>query len=194
MNEDDQKFNENPEDDLNNILHKGMSGANSFGWVDEGLTSEIENRQPRELQEKEVIVMGVYEHTDQGLPVASSSVTPERYFILLSDNIGRKVAIWIGKFEAYAISIALEGASFDRPMTHDLLKSFLDKLSAKVERILIDDLWQETYYAKISISTANGLIDIDARPSDAVALAVRAHAPIYMAESVLEQTAISEDI
>jgi bifunctional DNase/RNase len=102
------------------------------------------------------------------------------------------VLIWIGRFEAYAISLALEGAAFDRPMTHVLLKNAIERLGGRVDRILVDDLWQDTYYAKISVSTATGTIDIDARPSDALALALRAGAPIYMADSVLE-SGVNED-
>ena len=155
------------------------------GRPDDSLTSEIENLQPRQLDEKEVKVMGVYEHQEQGMPPAA--------FILLRDNQGRQVLIWIGRFEAYAISVALEGASHDRPMTHDLLKSVIERLGGRVERIIIDDLWQETYYAKITIIVGDHSVDVDARPSDAVALALRVQAPIYMAESVL-QSAVSEDL
>jgi len=149
----------------------------------EGLP-EIENRQPRDLDEKEVKVVGVYEHQEQGLPPAA--------FVLLRDNRGRQVLIWIGRFEAYAISLALEGATLDRPMTHDLMKTLLERLGHKVERIVIDDLWQDTYYAKITVTLNGNTIDIDSRPSDAIALALRMKAPIYMAESVLQQAAREE--
>lgn len=162
------------------------SDHSDFG---EGLTSEIENRRPRKLDEKEVEVVGVYEHQEEGMPPGHSSPA----FVLLRDKLGRQVLIWVGRFEAYSISIALEGITFDRPMTHDLLKNILDRLGGTVDRILIDDLWQDTYYAKISV-TSNGVsADIDCRPSDAIALALRTKSPIYMAESVLEQSAISED-
>ena len=146
---------------------------------------EPENRRPRQLNEKEVTVMGVFEHQEEGIPPAA--------FVLLSDVLGRQVVIWIGRFEAYAISAALEGAQYDRPMTHDLLKLLVDRLGGKVEKIIIDDLWQDTYYAKITVSV-NGVNvqEIDARPSDAIALALRAKAPIYMAESVLEQAAVGD--
>jgi bifunctional DNase/RNase len=79
-------------------------------------------------------------------------------------------------------------------MTHDLLKLLVDRLGGKVEKIIIDDLWQDTYYAKITISTNKGasVQEIDARPSDAIALALREKAPIFMAESVLEQAAVGD--
>lgn len=183
---DDEGFDEQFNENLDDILRREGPRENSPGGMDEGLTSEIENRQPRQLDEKEVKVMGVYEHQEQGMPPAA--------FVLLRDSHSRQVLIWIGRFEAYAISVAMEGSSYDRPMTHDLLKIAIDRLGGKVERIIIDDLWQDTYYAKITVSTDTETIDIDARPSDAVALALRAQAPIYMAESVLEQASVNEDI
>ena len=149
------------------------------------LTSETENTKPRSLNEKEVKVMGVYAHQDQG--------TVANHFVLLRDNRGRRVPIFVGQFEAWAISLALEGDSPDRPFTHDLIKQMLERLDATVERIIIDDLWNETFYAKIGIVRASGeTLELDARPSDAVALALRVRAPIYMAETVLEATIRTE--
>lgn len=139
------------------------------------------------LEEKEVRVMGVYEHKEPG------SSQPTNFFVLLRDEIGRSVLIWIGKFEAMAISLALEGASADRPITHDLLLSTINKLGGHVERILIDDLWNDTYYAKVTITTNGKTVDIDSRPSDAIALSLRAKAPIYIVEGVLEKAAVKEE-
>ncbi|HEY3333231.1 MAG TPA: bifunctional nuclease family protein [Capsulimonadaceae bacterium] len=148
-------------------------------------TSENENRTPRTLNEKEVKVMGVYMHQEPGLA--------PNHFVLLRDNRGRRVPIWVGQFEAFAISYAIEEQSADRPLTHDLMKIMLERLGGTVDRIIIDDLWRETFYAKITIVTADSqYIEIDARPSDAVALALRVHAPIYMAEYVLDQTVHKE--
>ena len=145
-------------------------------------TSEVENRAPRSLNEKEVKVMGVYMHQDQNLP------SPQ-HFVLLRDNRGRRVPIWVGQFEAWAISFALEGEAPDRPFTHDLIKILMDRLDATVERVIIDDLWNETFYAKIGLTRPGGeTLEIDARPSDAIAIALRSRAPVYMAESVLEAT------
>jgi len=144
-------------------------------------TSEIENRGPRALNEKEVKVIGVYLQQEPGM-------TPQ-HFVLLRDNRGRRVPIWVGHFEAWAISFAIEEQPADRPLTHDLVKILLEKLNATVDRIIIDDLWRDTFYAKITLNTADGeYLEIDARPSDAIALALRVHAPIYMAEYVLEQS------
>jgi hypothetical protein len=129
--------------------------------------------------------MGVYMHQEPGLPA--------QHFVLLRDNKGRRVPIWVGQFEAWAISYAIDNETADRPLTHDLMKTILDKVGATVDRIIIDDLWRDTFYAKITVVTPDGeYMDIDCRPSDAVALALRVHAPIYMAEYVLEATVHKE--
>ncbi len=165
---------------------RGSGSAESEGNSPSGeFTSEMENRAPHSLNEKEVKVMGVYAHQDQG--------TIANHFVLLRDNRGRRVPIFVGQFEAFAISVALEGDSPDRPFTHDLIRLMLERLDTTVERIVIDDLWNETFYAKIGLVRAGGeTMDIDARPSDAIALALRVRAPIYMAETVLEATIRTE--
>ena len=150
-----------------------------------GFTTENENRSPRNLAEKEVKVQNVYKHQQDG--------APPQHLVSLRDNRGRRVHIYVAQPEAYSIKYAMDYVADseppERPQTHDLMKIFLDRLGVKVERIIIDDLWQETFYAKISIIKPNGeLAEIDARPSDAIALALRMDAPIYMAESVLEAT------
>lgn len=184
--EDDEQFEEPFENDP---LQNSNQENPDWDGLDNLITSEIENRQPRRLEEKEVEVVGVYEHHEPGLPNGSAPA-----FVLLRDKQSRKVLIYVGRFEAYAISVALENIPFDRPMTHDLLKSVLERLGGRVERILIDDLWQDTYYAKICVTTDGNTVEIDSRPSDAIALALRAKAPIYMAESVIQQAAVDEDI
>ena len=159
---------------------------------EEGLTSEFENRhrgEPKDLEEKEVQVVGVYEHQEQGMGPGFSPPA----FVLLRDKQGRQVLIFIGRSEAFAISLALEERSADRPLTHDLMKTLVDRLGGKVERVLIDDIWQDTYYAKIAVAMNGKAVDVDARPSDAIALALRAKAPIYMAEYVLQQASITEE-
>ena len=136
-------------------------------------------------EQHEVKVMGVYEQQEQhGRSTA---------FVLLRDGMGRSVLILIGRFEAFAISVALEGKTADRPMTHDLMNNIVNRLGGKVERILIDDLFQETYYAKVDIAVDSKVVQIDSRPSDAIALGIRAKAPIFMAESVLRQAAVREE-
>lgn len=154
-----------------------------FGPAEEG---EGPPRDRDDLDEKEVKVVGVYEHREEGNPQPSA-------FVLLRDATERSVLIFIGKFEAMSIWFALDGTSADRPLTHDLLKNVIDRLGGKIERILIDDLWNNTYYAKVSITYDGKQVDIDARPSDGIAVALRAKAPIFMAESVLEKAAVKEE-
>ncbi|MBX3115186.1 MAG: bifunctional nuclease family protein [Fimbriimonadaceae bacterium] len=107
-------------------------------------------------------------------------------FVLLSDG-SRKLPIVIGGFEATAISSHIGNHQPDRPMTHDLLKKVIERLGGEVKRIDIDDFLGSTYYAKILLDTGNEDMVIDARPSDAIALAVRVDAPIFVAEGILEQ-------
>jgi len=106
-------------------------------------------------------------------------------FVLLSDG-ERKLPILIGPFEATSITLALEGQQPDRPMTHDLMKNIIEKLDVTIDRIVIDDLWGSTYYAKIYILEGDEEIEIDSRPSDAIALAVRFDATIYVADGILD--------
>lgn len=155
-------------------------GENGPGVPSEGGSPEIENRAPHSLNEKEVKVIGVFMQQHEAV---------QQHFVLLRDNRGRRVPIWVGQFEVWAITLALEGETPDRPFTHDLIKILLDRLDAKVERVIIDDLWNQTFYAKIGLIRPGGeMLEIDARPSDAIAIALRVRAPIYMAESVLEAT------
>lgn len=107
-------------------------------------------------------------------------------FVLLSDG-DRKLPIIIGGFEATAITLSLEGTTTDRPMTHDLLRNVIERLEATMDRVVIDDLWSTTYYAKIFLKHGDREITIDSRPSDAIALALRFDVPIYVADGILEQ-------
>ncbi len=147
---------------------------------DDPLSGEPENRVPRSLNEKEVKVLGVFEHSD------ASGAGNGQTFVLLQDNMGRKVPIFIGRFEAFAISMSMESEEVDRPMTYDLLHGILDRIGANVERVVIDDLWQDIFYAKLTITHGTESYEIDCRPSDAVNIALRSRAPIYMAEAVIE--------
>lgn len=116
---------------------------------------------------------------------AQSGETTQR-FVLLTDG-ERKLPIIIGPFEAQAISLALEGFQPDRPLTHDLTRQIIDRLGASVERVIIDDLWGTTYYAKLVIKHRGKELIIDSRPSDAIALAVRCEAPVFVAGGILDQ-------
>lgn len=94
------------------------------------------------------------------------------------------IPIVIGPAEAGAISHGLEGKKPPRPLTHDLLKNLVETFNAKVDRIVIHDLRDETYFARICLKTRDGEVEVDSRPSDAIALALRTDAPIYVSEEV----------
>lgn len=104
--------------------------------------------------------------------------------------------IWIGPYEAEAIAIRLKGVDISRPLTHDLLNNVIGEMGGDISHILVNDLRDDTFYAVISVEVNGRLLEIDSRPSDAIALAVRAGARIFVDEGVLEQASITpeEDI
>ncbi|HEV8434324.1 MAG TPA: bifunctional nuclease family protein [Thermoanaerobaculia bacterium] len=95
--------------------------------------------------------------------------------------------IWVGIFEANAIALQLENVATPRPMTHDLLKDMIGQLEGRVTRIVINDLRDSTFFAQIRVLTGGKTLEVDARPSDAIALALRTEAPIFVAQAVLDQ-------
>ncbi len=111
--------------------------------------------------------------------------------VLLKTADGNKfLPIWIGHPEAAAILMKLQGASTPRPMTHDLVTEILGQLQAQVVRIAVTELRDNTFYAQITVQMDGTEIEIDSRPSDAIALAIRADAPIFAADDVIEESAI----
>jgi bifunctional DNase/RNase len=107
--------------------------------------------------------------------------------IILRDRDGQRVLpIWVGIFEANAIALQMENVSTPRPMTHDLLRNVIEDLKGRVTKIVISDLKDNTFYALVYVETPDDLVAIDARPSDAIALALRTQAPIFVEESVIE--------
>jgi len=121
------------------------------------------------------------------LGLSSSPSVGGAYALLLREVFGqRRLPIIIGQFEAQAIALELEGIKPPRPLTHDLLKSFIDNLGVVVLEIIIDELRDNTFYSKIVLDISSIKNSIDSRPSDAIALAVRTSAPIYVAESVMQ--------
>jgi uncharacterized protein len=110
--------------------------------------------------------------------------------LLKTADGNRYLPIWIGQPEAAAILMKLQGASTPRPMTHDLFAEVLEQLEAQVVRITVTELKDNTFYASITVQQNGSEIEIDSRPSDAIALAVRAEAPIFAAERVIEESAI----
>ena len=111
--------------------------------------------------------------------------------VILKDSDQKKfLPIWIGQFEATSILMELQGVKPARPLTHDLLKSMLDLLSLKVVKIIINDIVDGTFYAQIYLNKGDKDYSVDARPSDAIALAVRADVPIFATENVVKKASI----
>lgn len=121
----------------------------------------------------------------KGLVVDPISKMP---IVVLEDlRSDRMLPIWIGVFEANAIALRIENIATPRPMTHDLLKNFLDELDITVEKIVVNDVRDNTFYALIYCRFRNQIITIDSRPSDAIALVLRTNAPIFVEEKVVEK-------
>src|SRR3989337_1627408 len=99
----------------------------------------------------------------------------------------RSLPIWVGIFEANAIALELEKIATPRPMTHDLIKNILDGLGATVQQIVVNDLKDNTFFAVIEVNYNGNMVSIDARPSDAIALALRVNAPIFVTEKVVSK-------
>ena len=111
--------------------------------------------------------------------------------VLLKETSGeRYLPIWIGAVEATAIAFALQGIETPRPMTHDLMRDILRETDTEVERVVINDLVDQTFFATIRMSGDGKTAEVSSRPSDAIALAVRINAPLYASEEVLEQAGI----
>jgi uncharacterized protein len=125
-----------------------------------------------------------------------SLMSQHRVVILKDSDSDRYLPIWIGACEADAITIELQGVEVARPFTHDLLKSSINQLGGKIKSVIINDLHNEVFYAQIILDVNGRRMEIDSRPSDALALAVRAKVPIYIDETVMDTAAITpeEDI
>ena len=117
----------------------------------------------------------------------------QRVVILKEKTAERYLPIWIGPAEADAIAVKLQGVTVPRPLTHDLLCSVIDALGATISSIIVSDLKSDTFYARIILNVDGEQLEVDSRPSDALALAVRAEAPIYAEEAVLDKAGILLD-
>jgi bifunctional DNase/RNase len=117
----------------------------------------------------------------------------QQVVILEEETTERYLPIWIGPAEANAIGVKLQGTAVPRPLTHDLLQSVIEALGAAVDRIVITDLEDDTFYAKIVLNVNGDRVEVDCRPSDGLALAVRVGAPIFAEESVLDEAGILVD-
>ncbi len=116
-----------------------------------------------------------------------------RVVILKEKDTDRYLPIWIGSAEADAIAVKLQGVALPRPLTHDLLNSMIDALGASVNSVIVSDLKNDTFFAKIVLNVDGGQLEVDSRPSDALALAVRVNVPIYVDEVVLEKAGVMLD-
>ena len=124
------------------------------------------------------------EMTIKGLMVDPITNMP---IVILRDKDGHKVLpIWVGVFEANAIALQIENVTPQRPMTHDLLNNVIHDLKADIQKIVVSDLKENTFYALIHLAIGGEVTVIDARPSDAIALALRARAPIYVEDAVID--------
>lgn len=138
---------------------------------------------PRTTADGRGVVMQI-EMTIKGLMVDPVTNMP---IVILRDEGGERVLpIWVGIFEANAIALQIENVETPRPMTHDLLRNVISDLQGAVEKIVVSDLKDNTFYAVIYVRLAGGLVAIDARPSDAIALALRVSAPIYVEDNVIQ--------
>lgn len=136
--------------------------------------------------------MTLIEMKVSGLGLDKTSDSP---VVLLKEADGERVLpIWIGHAEASAIAIALEGIKVERPLTHDLIRAVIEGLKAKVSRILINELKDNTFYAKIYLERGKSIINVDARPSDSIALALRVQVPIFVSQNVLSSSSTSMEI
>lgn len=117
--------------------------------------------------------------------IALDPLTNMPIIILKDADDKRALPIWVGIFEANAIALELEKISTPRPMTHDLIKNILDGLGASVQQVVVNDLKDNTFFAVIEITVNGNVVNIDSRPSDAIALALRVNAPIFVTEKVV---------
>ncbi len=125
--------------------------------------------------------------------VRVSLMSPQRVVVLRQTDAERFVPIWVGPYEAEAITVALQEIEMIRPLTHDLLKNLFGTFNAKIKRVEIVSLREEIFFGNIVAETNGKEVNIDSRPSDAIALAVRAHVPIYVHRSVLDEAGITPE-
>ena len=119
-----------------------------------------------------------------------SLMSQHRVVVLKETDSNRYLPIWIGPFEAEAITLQLQGVQVARPLTHDLLKGVIDQMGATVSHIMVTELKNDTFYAHIVMDIDGKSVEIDSRPSDAIALAVRVKAPVFVAEEVMDNASI----
>jgi bifunctional DNase/RNase len=137
------------------------------------------------MHDKERIVIEVYVESIR------VNMTNYRRVVMLKEKTSpRYLPIWIGHFEADAIAIPMQNVPVQRPLTHDLLKGVIEQLGGKLTQVVINELADETFFAKLIVDAHGRHVEVDARPSDAIALAIRAKVPIFVEESVFEQAGL----
>ena len=122
--------------------------------------------------------------------VRVSLMSPQRVVVLRQTNIERYLPIWVGPFEADSITVALQEVEMSRPLTHDLLKNLFTVFEAKILRVEIITLKEDIFFGNIVTEVNRKIVDIDSRPSDAIALAIRAHVPILVSQDVMDAAAV----
>ena len=120
-------------------------------------------------------------------------ITNNRVVLLKEVNGERHLPIWIGEFEAHAIAMELQGVDSPRPLPYDLMRTMLGELNGRVDRVVVNDLSMDVFYARITVEVSGRSVDLDSRPSDAIALAVRSGAPIFVEETVMDRAGVSLD-
>jgi bifunctional DNase/RNase len=129
--------------------------------------------------------------TISGLAMDPASNTP--IVILKTEGEEQTIPIWIGLLEATSIASAMKNITYDRPMTHDLFKNFIELLDMEISKVEICDIRANTYYAEILFASKDGTFTMDARPSDAIAMALRFNAPLYVDDKVLEKSKVEKE-
>ncbi len=157
---------------------------------DEGYPSQ--ERSSRNVPVREVSITNVVEEIYYPAGHAQGRAESQMW-VQMRDSRGREFKIVMLRELGVSILAAIRGETPDRPASHDLMKNVIEKMGGNVERIVIDDLWRETYYAKIHIRLNHELLEVDARPSDAIAVGLRFRVPIFAAEAVLEAAENEEE-
>ncbi len=174
--------------DFKNLFGDGEPEEGEPTASNGGYDAEPENRLPRSYVEKEVTIANVVEEIYYPAGHAQGR-SESSMWVLLRDARGREFKIVMLPELGKAILSAIRNEVPDRPFTHDLIKNVIERLGATLEKIVIDDLWQDTFYAKLHLRVDDTTVhEMDARPSDAVALALRFHVPIFVSEAVFEAT------
>jgi uncharacterized protein len=126
--------------------------------------------------------------------ISVNLVTQNRIVCLREVHGDRHLPIFIGDFEALGIAMELQGSTSPRPMPWDLIRTFIAELNGTIERVVVNDLSQDVFFARIVVNVAGRIVEIDSRPSDAIAIAVRAHCPILVEDIVMDRAGVNTEV